>query len=1018
MPSSIAATFRFCLMLAIAGQVVAAQWQEFDVEDGLPQNSAVALAVDRFGLLWVGTEDGLARFDGSRFVAFEGAVDRGWIPGNYIVALAADDDYVWIAAESGGLARFDLQNEHFEILSVRNPDSGQSLNAWALTVDGDVLWVGTRDSGLYALDRVHPERVRDHWHNDASSESGRRLPLRSIRDIAVDSARQGYWAAGIGGLAFIDWDSGAVHADALVSIDRKRVDADVASVYSAADGTVWLGLRGHGVMRRRPGESGFTAVATGTGTTDPLLVNRLTATPSGLLAAATDRGLYLYQTVCDCFQPVQSTTPQRHMLGSALMLSALGDGDVIWAGSWNRGLFRFDPQAADFDLLTPSDLGGRDAPMSPRSLFVDRSNRLWIGSFGAGARYAEIAPTPMAQWQWRNWTDQTDSRDRQIWAYAESATGDLFIGSDAGVTRWRADGREQTHFDLDPEKNDELRSLLATSDGRIWASTVGAVYRIDPDTLASTRFAHKEGLIDARAYALAEWPRGQLVIGTWSGLHTMALDGDRIRPLPLKLDGKDYDAHLVWDLHPDRDGALWIGTSAGLLHLATPEQPALRRYAEPDGLPNAVVYAIEAHADELWLSTNRGIARFDKRARRAVAFTVQDGLQGNEFGVGMAAQDRDGRLYFAGLGGVSAFDPAHVQVQSRMPRTMLGRFYLRERAVAVGERVNGSVVLDRSLLATERIHLSHRDSDLGFAFSALAAEPSDRLRFQYRLDGKDAQWIEAGERRYVGYTNLAPGDYAFHVRASDRFGSMGPERRIDIDIAPPLWSTWPFRIVALIAIVALLLALLRWRFATLNHSRALLAAEVARQTERIREQNEQLETANHALFDRSIRDPLTGAFNRRHFSELAEHAYLGCRARAQPFALLLLDLDHFKQINDRHGHAAGDAVLCAVVQAIRPSLGHSEALARWGGEEFVVMLPDHDRSSAVARAAQLRACLLELRVTSGESTLRVTASIGVACASATYTPSLETLIADADAALYRAKAGGRDRVESNDIPAP
>jgi diguanylate cyclase (GGDEF)-like protein len=1009
MPSRILRLLRCCALLVPCGMASAAQWQAFDVDDGLPQNSAVAMTVDRFGLLWVGTEDGLARFDGQRFVAFDDAVDRGWLTGNYIVALASDDEAVWIAAESGGLARFDLDRERFDVVPLRDPDGGRPLNIWSLTVDGDRLWVGTRDRGLFALDRNHPEQVVDHWHEGAKKPE-RRLRLRAVRDAAVDARGRGLWIAGVGGLFHIDAEHGAVQSATLDGIDPQRADPDVASVFGRADGSLWLGLRSHGVARRREGAREFAIVpfAAIDGAETPV-VNRLIETAKGHIVAATDRGLHLYDADCDCFRATASASPLRRALDDALVLSVVDDGDVIWAGSWNRGLFRFDPQAPDFDLLAPTDLGGREAPVAPRSLYVDREQRLWVGSFGAGARYATIEDRPMAQWSWQRWLGQVGSRDRQVWAFAESRDGDLFIGSDVGVTRWRDQGRDVAHLDLEPEQMDELRCLTAASDGAIWASTVGGVHRIDPRTLATRRFARDDGLNDLRVYALAEWPRGRLTIGTWSGLYTLALDGTRIHAMPLRIPGQPQGSGLVWDLHTDAEGGLWIGTSNGLLHLD--RNGTTRRFAENDGLPNDVVYAIEARGDhELWLSTNRGLARFDRRSGRAIAFDAEDGLQGNEFGFGMAAQDARGRMYFAGLGGVSRFDPARMQIAPRAPRPMLTRFYLRDREIAVGSVVNDVVPLPQSLFATDRIALGWRDHDLGFAFSALAGDPTARLRFRYRLGGKDDDWIDAGERRYVSYTNLAPGQYAFAVKAADRFGREGPVRRIHIDLAPPVWATWPFRIGAALAAMMLLVAVLNWRVATLKRSREQLAAEVARQTERIRVQNEQLEAANQALFDRSIRDPLTGAFNRRHFGELAEQAYLGCRARAQPFALMLLDLDHFKQINDRHGHAAGDAVLCAVAQAIRPLLAGQEAMARWGGEEFVVMWPNHDVAAAMRRALALRDVLRALRIVGNDTPLRVTASFGLACATTTHQPGLEALLAEADAALYRAKAEGRDRV--------
>jgi outer membrane protein assembly factor BamB len=194
-----------------------------------------------------------------------------------------------------------------------------------------------------------------------------------------------------------------------------------------------------------------------------------------------------------------------------------------------------------------------------------------------------------------------------------------------------------------------LRCLTAASDGAIWASTVGGVHRVDPRTLATRRFARDDGLNDLRVYALAEWPRGRLTIGTWSGLYTLALDGTRIHAMPLRIPGQPQGSGLVWDLHTDAEGGLWIGTSNGLLHLD--RNGTTRRFAENDGLPNDVVYAIEARGDhELWLSTNRGLARFDRRSGRAIAFDAEDGLQGNEFGFGMAAQDARGPDVLRGAG--------------------------------------------------------------------------------------------------------------------------------------------------------------------------------------------------------------------------------------------------------------------------------------------------------------------------------------------------------------------------------
>ena len=1003
------------LSLLLADAAAAMQVQHYQVDAGLPQNSATALALDRFGLLWVGTEDGLARFDGERFVAFPEAAARGALPGNYVVALAADHDAVWVAAESGGLARFDLLDERFDPVPVRNPLDQRQLNPWALLPHGDTLFVGTRDQGLLQLDRRTPTRVLGHWHRAADARH--RLDLAWVRVIEPTRTGDALWLGGIGGLRRLQLGSGQVQHEPLPGIDLPADTLDVGGLVEDPDGSLWLATRSHGLFRRDSAAGAFRAIRQRDADAAPTSMADIARTHDGRVLVASDHGLLQYFPSCDCLDPPAAAGAQRRLLGDAFYLSVLADGDFVWAGTWNRGLLRLDARAASFDLLAAHEIGSELRPAQPRSLHVDRTGQLWIGTFGQGARHAPILDAPLSDWDWQSVSPPGDARSRQVWAFAETPAGETLIGTDAGILRWNQGivGR----IDLEPQQPDLLRTLLVDTAGDTWVGAVGGVYRLQGEALR--RYGPAEGLDDLRVYALGEWPRGRILAGTWSGLFRLAADGARFERWNLRRDGADYPTRLVWDLHVDDDGTLWVGTSAGLLRLAANGGDEIERIAVAEGLPNPVVYAIEPEGREaLWLSTNRGLARLELGSRQVTAYDARDGLQGDEFGFAQATHDARGRLYFGGLGGISRFDPGGLRGDPRRPRALLVGLSIGNRPLAVGESRHGRVLLHASLFDTRRVELDWRDADLGFAFSALSAEPPERLRFQYRLDGKDREWIDAGERRYVGYTNLAPGPYRFRLRAASRFGGFGDERLLELAIAPPLWATWPFRIGAAALLLLLAMAALRWRFAALNRSRAELAAEVARQTERIREQNDQLEAANQALYERSIRDPLTGAFNRRHLAELAEQAWRGCDARGEPFALVLFDLDHFKQVNDRHGHAAGDAVLCAVVQALKPVLRATEALGRFGGEEFLVLLPQHDAAAAVQRAEALRRLLHNLRVASGADELHISASFGVAAANRGREPSLDALLASADAALYRAKAAGRDRVEAalpTDAPA-
>jgi len=227
----------------------------------------------------------------------------------------------------------------------------------------------------------------------------------------------------------------------------------------------------------------------------------------------------------------------------------------------------------------------------------------------------------------------------------------------------------------------------------------------------------------------------------------------------------------------------------------------------------------------------------------------------------------------------------------------------------------------------------------------------------------------------------------------------------------PLWQSWKFIVAAILGTLLVVWVVARWRYAALVRQRENLVIEVARQTERIQEQNDALELANRELYELSIRDPLTGAYNRRYIFEYGSRDLEKRRAERVGYALVLIDVDHFKKINDSYGHAIGDDVLRLLASTMNESRDANAVLGRVGGEEFLVLLGPLTAPMAMRQATLMQEAISSLRVPVADSTIPVTVSMGVTVSLSHERITLESLINRADQALYRAKQNGRNRVE-------
>ena len=953
-------------------------WQ---TEQGLPLNTVQALLQTRDGYLWVGTAGGLARFDGVHFATFDAAQAPGMASEPVFGLLHDREGNLWVGHSKGAAL---YRNGKFETGIASEVTGSRRVWAFAQAPDG-TLWAAT-ENGLVRRDAKTGATQRYQQAPDG-------LPTNRLRSLAFDPQGLLWIATTGGGLVSFDPASGRFRT---LNPDNGFPHLQVRQVLADPQrGCIWAATAGGGLVRIDQGR-----------------VSRVYGVTDGL--------------------------PSDHL--TALALDAQG---TLWIGSWGAGISRMDPDGGGTGIPRIGSMSTAEGLAGSQiwSLQTDREGSVWVGTWVGGLNRLRNRPfvvfgTPeglshdnvRAVLHARNgvgWVSTSggglnrieDGRvvgtlgrkdglpTDEISTLHEDREGALWIGSyTAGLARLAPDGRGLAVFGLaEGLPNAEIRAILEDRQGRLWVGTRGGLARLDAVTGRFTPVLDP-GLPAEGVAAILEDRQGTLWFGT-TGQGLVRYRDGRFTTLT-KADG--LVSTWIMALYEDAAGTLWIGSNGEGMNRLDGKTGKLVGIRPRDGLWDGLAQIIlEDGQGYLWMSCNRGFFRVARaeldafaegRATRvnATGFGPGDALRGTTFAGGLqaaGARDAAGRLWLPSANGLVIVDPRHLPGAGQAP----------------GVRLESVTVSGAPQPPEEAVLLPPGAVPLAIRYTAMTLLYADKARFRYRMDGITRDWVDAGSSREASFPALPHGHYRFRVAAStDGLHWQEAERPLAITVQPQLWQTPWF--IALLALGGLagFAGLVRLRTRALQARQAEMERLVAQRTEELRQ-------ANAHLSRLSFADALTGLANRRRFDAALEEEWRRARRAHGPLALVIADIDGFKRYNDVLGHQDGDRCLIAVAGVFAGSVCRAGDLAaRYGGEEFIVLLPGADQAAALAVAEQIRAACEALALPHPDSPTGkvVTLSLGVAaCLPASDArASVEALIAAADAALYRAKQTGRNRV--------
>ncbi|MGC0773058.1 MAG: diguanylate cyclase [Candidatus Acidiferrum sp.] len=930
---------------------------------GLTSLTPSCILQDQDGFIWIGTPDGLLRFDGTRVMRF--GLEQGLPSTNVGQLVLAPTGRIWIVTsrgiaymEGGAIHKLNLAKIYN---SFRRP-SVLALDSWGK------VYLAT-EAGLLRVDPDRPNDLRLWSLSDG-------LPSLEVETVSITPDGR-VWFASDHRVGWLDSQDRVQMFPAQSGLPNE----EIISILQDFEKILWVRTAAH-LYRLNPGATRFA----------PELPKLPPANDYG--SPALDRG-------------------------GNLMIPTV------------EGLYRHT--SGQWEVIDQSRGMAVNATFA---ITEDREGAYWIGLGGAGIQRWIGRKT------WSGWTQAEGLPDNVVWSEVRDARKRLWVGTNSGVAMWDPQAnRWRIWKSKDGLNGTFARKLLLAPDGAVWVLChPGGLTRFDPSTLQPEKITTPQ----PDPTGMRVGPDGRLWIA-----NTNYFKAARFSQRPFQF----VDVPLPPEIHEGivhfasgSDGVLWAVGRSGLsrfdgkrwLHFTaangllqddvveaaavsrdevwfrysdalglsclrlTDGKPHFTHYGLAEGLPSLDVYMLGAdHEGNIWAGGAFGLTEFSRNGR-TLRFTRADGLIWNDLSERSFFAEQDGSLLFGTSGGLARYNPSSSADGVELPPRVV---------------ITSAQLGSRDRLRDRHPNAARSDNTFSVAFAALTYRDPENVRCSYRLAGLESEPNETSGRD-ARYPALPPGDYTFSVSCRSARGTLSFPAEFSFTVIPAWWQRWYSRGFAILLGLFALYFLVNYRTRKLQSERLRLEQAVA-------ERSEALAQANKELQEMSLTDPLTAARNRRFFqatiqSDISQaiRAYTApdpTRSRRnRDIIFYLIDADHFKEINDRFGHDAGDQMLIDLTSRISSAIRYSDVLVRWGGEEFLVVSRFCERKEAATLAARVLSAVSgePFKIKGASLSLHRTVSIGWSAfpwnMASPVDVSYEEVLALADRALYKAKDAGRN----------
>lgn len=821
------------------------QFNKLTADDGLSTSIITSIFQDHKGLIWIGTSDGLNRYDGFRFVIYRNIIDDPTsLADNVIQTIFEDHNKDLFIGTENGLCLYDRDMDRFRNYMLDSSSALKGIVCTVLKIDEDSLgnlWLATT-AGLIFFDRSR-NIMHQYVNIPGKPES---LSDNNVESVLID--RKGrLWVTTHSGLNLFIPESGSFKHFSKVKNSSEDISHRVfISLAEDHDGNIWIGSREGLYCLRYSGET-----------------------------SVLDFDHYIYD-------PKNKSGLTINQIRS-IFVDDIGN---VWIGTENGGINLFDRKNKGFwhyrkDDYNPQSLNNE----SIEAIFQDKAGNMWFGTYTGGLniavqnrdaiiKYQNLPGAPLSLSHNAVNCFLNDSRDR-IWIGTDGGGLNLF---DEKASRFKRFNMDNTSL-----SSNSILCITEDREKQIWLGTwVGGLVHFDPQSGSFVSYTTRNsGIQDDNIWAVAEgfnndlwlgslehslihyqikenkftaytiqnsgvgnemiikilkYTDGRLLIGTTENFQIFSTtDGQFTTFAYDPKNSNSLSFPRVTDVIVQNDTTIWIGTPDGLNRF-NPVTRSFTRYYVKDGLPNNFIKGLIIDDQGiLWVSTNNGVCRFNNSNLLCKNFTGYDGLQGNEFLERSILKTRKGVLLMGGTKGFNMLYPEKIEENKTVPEVLITDFRIFNKSIKPGME---NSPLSKNITETKSLVLSHDMSVISFSFAIMDFSVPGKNKYAYMMENFDKDWIYTENKGEVTYTNLNPGKYIFRVKGANNdniWNNTGTS--ISITVLPPWWKTWWFRIVVLTSVILSFVSIFFLRVRQLQNQKELLEKTVKAKTTQLKELN-------------------------------------------------------------------------------------------------------------------------------------------------------------------------------------